>query len=152
MRSPRFLATSAAWRVGFIGPVGSSQTHGTRSGRRYQISFTRNFAREHGVVDVHSAVVRTTETMVIHTVLEHQERKRVRREARPWFLGSSSDLWQQENGLLDCRVIMWRVVVMMEQRHSTCRAVGPRYSTGTEGGREMKEGRVTSTSGRKGRT
>ena len=67
MRSPRFLATSAAWRVGFIGPVGSSHTHGTRSGRRYQISFTRHFACEHGVVDVHSVAVRTTETMVIHT-------------------------------------------------------------------------------------
>ena len=76
MRSPRFLATSAAWRVGFIGPVGSSHTHGTRSGRRYQISFTRHFACEHGVVDVHSAVVRTTETMVIHTdmVTYHQRR------------------------------------------------------------------------------
>ena len=49
-------------------------------------------------------------------VLGHQERKRDRREARPWFLGSSSDLWQQENGLSDCRVIMWRVVVAMEQR------------------------------------
>ena len=33
---------------------------------------------------------------------------RVRREARPWFLGSSSDLWQKESGLSDCRVIMWR--------------------------------------------
>ena len=65
MRSPRFLATSAAWRVGFIGPVGSSHT---RPGRRYQISFTRHFACEHGVVDVHSAVVRTTGTMVIHSV------------------------------------------------------------------------------------
>ena len=68
MRSPRFLATSAAWHVGFIGPVGSSHTHSTRSGRRYQISFTRHFACEHGVVDVHSSVVRTTETMVIHSV------------------------------------------------------------------------------------
>ena len=37
-------------------------------------------------------------------VLQHQERKRVRREARPWFLGSSSDLWQEESGLSDCRV------------------------------------------------
>ena len=33
---------------------------------------------------------------------------------------------------------MWRVVVAMEQRHSTCHAFGPRYSTGTEDGREMK--------------
>ena len=30
---------------------------------------------------------------------------------------------------------MWRVVVAMEQRNSTCHAFGPRYSTETEGGR-----------------
>ena len=76
MRSPRFLAISAAWRVGFIGPVGSFHSHGTRSGRRYQISFTRHFACEHGVMDVHSVVVRTTETMAIHsnTVAYRQRR------------------------------------------------------------------------------
>ena len=33
---------------------------------------------------------------------------------------------------------MWRVVVAMEQRNSTCHAFGPRYSTGTEDGRKMK--------------
>ena len=76
MRSPRFLAISAAWRVGLVGPVGSSHLHGTRSGRRYQISFTRHIACAHGVVDVHSAVVRSTETMAIHsnTVAYRQRR------------------------------------------------------------------------------
>ena len=38
---------------------------------------------------------------------------------------------------------MWRVVVAMEQRNSTCRAFGPRYSTGTEDGRGLKEGRCS---------
>ena len=69
-------------------------------------------------------------------VLQHQERKRVLREARPWFLGSSSDLWQKESGLSDCRVIMWRVVVAMEQRDPTYHAFGPGYSTNKDGGRE----------------
>ena len=61
---------------------------------------------------------------------------RVRREARPWFLGSSSDLWQKESGLSGCRVIMWRVVVAMEQRDPTYHAFGPGYSTNKDGGRE----------------
>ena len=44
-------------------------------------------------------------------------------------------------------------VVAMEQRNSTCRAFGPRYSTGTEGGRETKgRERHLSNSGREGRT
>ena len=60
---------------------------------------------------------------------------RVRREARPWFLGSSSDLGKKERGLPVGRVKLWRVVVAMEKRESGCSAFGPRYSTGTEGGR-----------------
>ena len=72
----RFLAMPAASELVFIGPVGSSHSHGTRSGRRYQISFTRHSACEHGVMDVHSVVVRTTETMAIHsnTVAYRQRR------------------------------------------------------------------------------
>ena len=46
---------------------------------------------------------------------------------------------------------MWRVVVPMEQRASGCSAFEPRYSKGTDDGRERKEGRATSNSGRKGR-
>ena len=67
MRLPRFLAISAGWRAGFVGHVGSSHSHARRSGRRYQTSFTRHIACEHGMVYVHSAVVRTTETVVIHS-------------------------------------------------------------------------------------
>ena len=53
------------------------------------------------------------------------------------FLSSvnSSNLGQKERWFSGCRVRMWRVVVAMEQRDSTCHAFGPRYSTGTEGGR-----------------
>ena len=67
MRELRFLAMPAASELVFIGPVGSSHSHGTLSGRRYQISFTRHSACEHGVMDVHSVVVRTTDAMVIHS-------------------------------------------------------------------------------------
>ena len=63
----RFLAMPAASELVFIGPVGSSHSHGTLSGRRYQISFTTHSACEHGVMDVHSVVVRTTDAMVIHS-------------------------------------------------------------------------------------
>ena len=67
MRELRFLAMPAASELVFIGPVGSSHSHGTLSGRRYQISFTTHSACEHGVMDVHSVVVRTTDAMVIHS-------------------------------------------------------------------------------------
>ena len=63
---PRFLATPAASELVFIGHVGSSHSHGTLSGCRYQISFTTHSACEHGVMDVRSVVVRTTDAMVIH--------------------------------------------------------------------------------------
>ena len=68
-----------AWvSLGLSAQLGSSHTHGTRSSRRYQIiPFTRHFAWcEYGAVDVHSAVVKTTQTMAIHsnTAEYHQRR------------------------------------------------------------------------------
>ena len=102
MRELRFLAMPAASELVFIGPVGSSHSHGTLSGRRYQISFTRHSACEHGVMDVHSVVVRTTETMAIHsnTVAYRQRRylstKRgsVFTSMRVLFSADSTDLRQ----------------------------------------------------------
>ena len=39
---------------------------------------------------------------------------RVRREARPWFLGSSSDLGHNDREVPGGRVKLWRVVVAMK--------------------------------------
>ena len=123
MRSPRFLAISAAWRVGFIGPVGPFHSHGTRSGRRYQISFTRHFACEHGVMDVHSAVVRTTETMPIlfehggipsASVLEHKEAPRRDLDARSVSSAGFSDLRFNDREVPGGIVELWHVVVVMK--------------------------------------
>ena len=60
----------------FTGPVGSSHSHARRSGRRLNPNHNTPDACVHGVVDVHSAVVRTTKTMAIHTnmVTYHQRR------------------------------------------------------------------------------
>ena len=67
MRELRFLAVPAASKLVFTGPVGSSHSHARRSGRRLNPNHNTPDACVHGVVDVHSAVVRTTETMVIHS-------------------------------------------------------------------------------------
>ena len=67
MRELRFLAMPAASELVFIGPVGSSHSHARRSGRRLNPNHNTPDACVHGVVDVHSAVVRTTETMAIHS-------------------------------------------------------------------------------------
>ena len=66
MRTPRFPAIPVASEMVFIGPVGSSLAHRRRSGRRLNLNHNSLTACVHGVVNVCSAVVRTTETMVIH--------------------------------------------------------------------------------------
>ena len=69
-------------------------------------------------------------------VLEHQEGNRGHVDARS-CLQSTPATWSnnKKRWFSGCRVRLWRVVVAMEQRDSTCHAFGPRYSTGTEGGR-----------------
>ena len=67
LRELRFLAVPVASKLVFTGPVGSSHSHARRSGRRLNPNHNTPDACVHGVVDVHSAVVRTTETMVIHS-------------------------------------------------------------------------------------
>ena len=76
LRELRFLAVPVASKLVFTGPVGSSHSHARRSGRRLNPNHNTPDACVHGVVDVHSAVVRTTETMAIHanTVAYRQRR------------------------------------------------------------------------------
>ena len=67
LRELRFLAVPVSSTLLFTGPVGSSHSHARRSGRRFNPNHNTPDACVHGVVDVHSAVVRTTETMAIHS-------------------------------------------------------------------------------------
>ena len=92
-------------------------------------------------------VVRTTIAMVIHSVgrtrREPPEKttkrgNHVHVDVRSSSSVSSSDLGQSDSEVPGGRVKLWCVLMIMEQRHSTCRAFGPRYSTGKEDGREMK--------------
>ena len=66
MRELRFLAMPAASELVFIGPVGSSLAHRRRPGRRLNLNHNSLTACVHGVVNVCSVVVRTTEMMGIH--------------------------------------------------------------------------------------
>ena len=56
----------AAPELVFIGPVGSSLAHRRRPGRRLNLNHNSLTACVHGVVNVCSVVVRTTEMMGIH--------------------------------------------------------------------------------------
>ena len=65
---------------------------------------------------------------------------------------SSTNLEQSDSEVPGGRVKLWRVMVGMEQRDSTWRAIITRYWKGTDDGGKMKDKVLNSNSRRQGRT
>ena len=85
-------------------------------------------------------------------ILEHQEGNRGHVDARSLSSVSSSNLEQSDSEVPGGRVKLWRVMMKMEQRDSTWRAIITRYSKGTDDGGKMKDKVLNSNSRRQGRT
>ena len=85
-------------------------------------------------------------------VLEHKEAPRRDLDARSLSSVSSTNLEQSDSEVPGGRVKLWRVMVGMEQRDSTWRAIITRYFKGTDDGGKMKDKVLNSNSRRQGRT
>jgi len=85
-------------------------------------------------------------------VLEHKEAPRRDLDARSLSSVSSTNLEQSDSEVPGGRVKLWRVMVGMEQRDSTWRAIITRYWKGTDDGGKMKDKVLNSNSRRQGRT